>query len=502
MNISEAYARLRGHSIDTAHLRSAIGLLHWDRSTYIPAKGHAHRARQLSTLARMHHRMVTDPLIGEYLAQVEGTDLTADPLSVEAVNIREWRRMFDRAVKIPEKLAAELARCAAEGQSVWEMARPQNDWNMFKPYLERIVALKREQAQVLGYEFEPYDALLDFYEQSETARNLEQIFERLRNDLVALLHRIQGSSGKRDSSLEHQTFPVSAQEAFAKEVARRIGYDMDGGRLDVSAHPFTQGVGPGDVRITTRYSETSFNEAFFAVIHEAGHAMYHQGLPHEHWGTPICFPVSLGINESQSRMWENLVARSLSFWRHFYAKAQDTFQSLRDVSLEDFYFSINEVSPSLVRVEADEVTYNLHVILRFELEVLLTRGDLEVNDLPDAWNHKMQKYLGIVPPSHALGVLQDVHWSSGSIGYFPTYALGNLNAAQFFAQARRDLGDLDLLMERGEFSVLLAWLRKKIHSQGSRYKPGDLVKTVTGEEPNAEYLTRYLEQKYGDLYRL
>ncbi|MDQ7784897.1 MAG: carboxypeptidase M32 [Desulfomonilaceae bacterium] len=502
MNPHDAYERLTVKSKETSYLDSAIKVLHWDQSTYIPAKGHGHRAGQLSALAKMKHKMTTDPLIGEWLGIVEGSELTEDPLSVEAVNIREWRRLFDRAVKIPESLAMNLARAAAEAQPAWKEARCRNDWSMFKPHLAGMISLKREQAEALGYSHEPYDALLDLYERGETAGRLQTVFARVRPALTDLLQRIQGSSRRPDPSIVRGPFPIADQEAFATKVAGKLGYDFDGGRLDVSAHPFTQGVGPGDVRITTRYHEHSFNEAFFAVVHEAGHAMYHQGLPLEHWGTPMCAPVSLGVNESQSRMWENLVAASLPFWKHFYPRAQRRFASLRGVPLEDFYFSINEVQPSLIRVEADEVTYNLHVLLRFEIEVMLTRGDLEVDDLPDAWNDKMRAYLGVTPRDYATGVLQDVHWSAGAVGYFPTYTLGNMNAAQFFNQASQDLGNMDALIEKGEFADLLRWLREKIHSQGSRYKPRDLVRTVTNEDMTPDYLIEYLTRKYGDLYRL
>ncbi|MBI5571408.1 MAG: carboxypeptidase M32 [Desulfomonile tiedjei] len=496
MTPNEAYDRLSTRSKEIAYLSSATAVLHWDLRTTIPHKGHAHRAEQLSALAKIRHSMATDPEIGELLAVVEGTHLTRDPLAVEAVNIREWRRTYDRAVKIPQTLAVELVRAAAEGQTVWEQARREDDWNRFRPSLERIVALKVEEAQALGYEEEPYDALLEYYEQGETARNLESLFNRLRPPLVDLVQRIQDRGSREEPSVLHRHFPIRDQEAFATEVARHLGYDMDAGRLDVSAHPFTTGIGPGDVRITTRYSQDYFNEAFFAVIHEAGHAMYHQGLPLEHWGTPFCSPISLGINESQSRMWENMVARSEPFWRYFYPRAQARFASLADVPLDRFVDAVNEVSPNLIRVESDEVTYNLHIFLRFELEVLLCRRELSVKDLPEAWNARMKDYLGLTPPDFATGVMQDVHWSSGAIGYFPTYTLGNLYAAQFYRSAAHAFGDLDGAMTEGNFEGLRGWLREQIHSQGSRYRPRDLVKTVTSEDLNPQYLVEYLGRKY------
>jgi len=444
--------------------------------------------------------MVTDPAIGDWLASVEASSITKDPLSVEAVNIREWRRDYDRAVKIPERLAVALAKLSAETQSVWEVARPQDDWPALKPYLSQIVRLKREQAEALGYEKEPYDALLDSYEPGATAGMLEPIFQTLVDSLVIMLNSVREKAADRKYPLESFAFPIESQKAFAESVAVGIGYDMAAGRLDISAHPFTIGIGPGDVRITTRYRENSFTESFFGVVHETGHALYHQGLPLQHWGSPFCKPVSLGVNESQSRMWENIIARSKPFWKHFYPKIQDVFPALYDVSLDAFYASINRVAPSLIRTEADEITYNLHVLLRFQLEVMLCRGELEVEDLPEAWNAKMHKYLGVVPDSFSRGVMQDIHWPSGSIGYFPTYTLGNLYAAQFFSRLTKDIGNVEHCIEQGDFAPILDWLRRKIHSQGTRYRAPELLSVVTDEDLNPNYLVQYLRDKYGDIY--
>jgi carboxypeptidase Taq len=500
MTPQEAYEELAQREKETAYLSSTTALLHWDQRTQIPPKGHAHRINQLTFLAKLIHNRRTDPRIGELLAVLESSAFTTDPQAVEAVNIREWKRLYERMTKIPEKLAVELARAAAEGEAAWERARPANDWKAFKPYLERLIELKRQQADAYGYDGERYDALLDDYEQGATTSTLEPVLKSLQQFLVNLLARIQDSAKKPDPTLKIRSFPVAEQERFARAVAERLGFDFSAGRLDVSAHPFTTGIGPGDVRITTRYQDHYFNAAFFGVIHEAGHAMYHQGLPVDYWGQPLCRPISLGINESQSRLWENMVARSRAFWRHFYPQAQQRFTSLRDVAMEDFLLSVNEVAPNLIRVEADEVTYNLHILLRFELEVALMRDDLRVDDLPGTWNEKMVAYLGLTPPDYAQGVMQDVHWSGGSIGYFPTYTLGNLYGAQFFAKAHADLGDLEAQFERGEFSPLLGWLREKIHSQGSRYLPRDLLRVVTDEDLEPRYLIEYLERKYGDLY--
>ncbi len=500
MTPQDAYSKLCDRSRQVSYLASSMAVLHWDQRTSIPPKGHAHRASQLAALAQMHHTMVTDPIIGDWLAVVETSPLSQDPLSVQAVNIREWRRAYDRAVKIPEKLAVALARLSSQTQSVWEIARPQNDWPSLKPYLNEIVRLKREQAEALGYENEPYDALVDLYEPGATTEILEPIFQILLDGLLGMLDRILAKASDIKSTLASVNFPIERQKTFAESVAVALGYDMAAGRLDVSAHPFTIGIGPGDVRITTRYRENSFTESFFGTVHETGHALYHQGLPLEHWGTPFCKPVSLGINESQSRMWENIIARSKPFWKHYYPKLKDLFPGLSEVTFDEFYAAINRVAPSLVRTEADEVTYNLHVLIRFELEVMLSRGELEVEDLPEAWNAKMHKYLGIVPDSFSNGVMQDVHWPSGSVGYFPTYTLGNLYAAQFFRKLEGEVGEVDKYIEQGEFSPILDWLRRKIHSQGTRYQPKELIKVVTGEDLNPNYLIQYLDQKYGDLY--
>jgi len=496
MTAKEAYQWLVGHSRETAYLRSIQKLLAWDQRTYIPEKGHAHRTAQLAVLARMIHNRDTDPRVGEHLSKVEGSEFTQDPESPEAVNIREWRRAYDLALKIPPELAVALTEAAAEGQTVWERTRPANDWQTFQPYLERIVALKKEQAEALGYQTEPYDPLLDLYEVGETAARVAAVFAPLRQATQALLQKIATKFRHPDTGMLHRHFPRELQEKFAREAAAHLGYDFAGGRLDVTAHPFSSGIGPGDARITTRYDEHFFPTAFFGTLHEAGHAMYNQGLPEEHWGTPRGDPVSLAIHESQSRLWENLVGRSLSFWIYFYPAAQKTFPALAGVSLEAFYRAINRVQPSLIRVEADEVTYNLHIIFRFELERALMRGDLAVADLPEAWNTKVKEFLDLTPADVSQGVMQDVHWSAGHIGYFPTYTLGNLYAAQFFAKAADDLGEWQEMFARGEFAPLLEWLRQRIHSQGSRYRPRALVRVATGKELDPGYLLTYLEKKF------
>ncbi|WP_287371617.1 carboxypeptidase M32, partial [Oceanithermus sp.] len=502
MKPEQAYEALRAFQIDTAYYQSLGALAGWDQRTYIPRKGHAHRARQFAALARLLHARRTDPRIAEWLDAVEGSDLVADPESPEAANVREWRRDYERAVRVPDDLAVALAQAQSEGESAWESLREADDWAGFQPYLKRVLQLTREYAEAVGYETEPYDALLEDYEPGERAARLQAMFAELGRATRDLLERIRASAVRPPVEVLHRNYPVEVQRAVAYEVTGLLGYDLEGGRIDPTAHPFELSVGPGDVRITTRYYPDYLGAAFFGSVHEAGHAMYEQGLPAEHWGTPMGQAVSMGVHESQSRMWENLVGRSLGFWRFYYPKLQPRFAALADVRLEDFHRAVNAVKPSLIRVEADEVTYNLHILIRFELELALFRGELEVDDLPEAWNAKYHDYLGVVPPNFKDGVMQDVHWSGGMFGYFPSYTLGNVYAAQLFEAARRDLGELEEAFARGEFAPLLAWLRDRVHRHGRRFPPRRLVERATGTPPGTDALVRYLNDRFGALYEL
>jgi carboxypeptidase Taq len=502
MKNSEAYRWLLDYSRETALYESVMGLLGWDRRTCIPKGGHWLRAQQIAAVIALVHQRSTDPRFGEMLARAEAAQIPDGPLCDEAVNLREWRRNYDRAVRIPEALAVELAKAASQGELAWQSMRRDNHWRGFFPFLEHIVKLKREEASALSNGDEIYDALIEEFEPGENAKSIEALFNKLADFTFELLEKIQASRRPADPAALMGDSPISSQMSFLKTVIARLGYDFDAGRIDPSAHPFTSGIGPGDVRITTRFDPDSFVMALFSSIHETGHALYEQGLPVLHWGTPRGRPISMAIHESQSLMWENMVGRSPGFWKHFYPLARDHFAWLQRIDIGKFLLALNDVRPSLIRTEADEVTYNLHIIMRFELERLLIGGELEPRDLPEAWNAKMEKYLGLVPPDYSDGVMQDIHWSGGAFGYFPSYALGNMYAAQFYAEAEKRMGDLQEIFEAGEFALFVEWLRENIHSRGSRHLPRDLVKKVTGEDLNADYLRGYLKSKYAHLYEL
>jgi carboxypeptidase Taq len=452
----------------------------------------------MAALAGLIHNMNVNPEIGEKLAACE--EQVGESSPEQAANLREWRRDYDRVSKIPEDLATALARASSRGESAWQKARPENDWNSFLPHLKELIDLRLQEAEAVGYENEPYDALLDEYEPGMTAEALAPVFSELRGRLTDLLQRIENSGRKPAVDILHREYPIAEQESFGREVARALGFDFESGRLDVSAHPFTTRIGPGDTRITSRYSQNDFAQAFFGTVHEAGHALYGQGQRNDRYGEPLGESVSLGVHESQSRLWENEVARSSGFWKHFLPIARERFQALADVEFDEFLFAVNAVSPGLIRVEADEVTYNLHVALRFELELALTRKELSPEDLPAAWNEKMRNFLGLEPPDFADGVMQDVHWSAGLIGYFPTYTLGNLYAAQLLAAAKESLGDLNEMFSRGEFKPLLEWLREKIHTKGRLHEPAELMRRASGRELRPDELIERLETKYGGLY--
>ena len=455
----------------------------------------------MALLAGLYHERATDPKIGEWLGSVEGSEVVAATDSPESANVREWRRGFDRLTKLPRSLVEELARTTTVAQQEWVEARRAGDFAKFRPWLEAIIGLKRQEAAFLSPGGDPYDALLDEYEPGASGRELATLFEALRTDLVPLVAAIAGSTcGPKASTLEGD-YPLDRQRIFGEAVAASIGFDFESGRLDTAAHPFCSGIGPGDTRITTRFDPRDFSSAFFGILHEVGHGLYEQGLDPAHQGTPMGEAVSLGVHESQSRLWENAVGRSRAFWEHWLPNARRVFRGpLHGIGLDEFHAAINRVEPSLIRVEADEVTYNLHILIRFELEQALIGGHLAVADLPEAWTGKYREYLGITPPDDAKGCLQDIHWAAGLVGYFPTYTLGNLYAAQLYNKADADLGGLEPAFARGDFAGLLAWLRDKIHRNGQRYRANHLVRLATGESLDHRPLILSLKRKYTPIY--
>lgn len=499
----QAYTQLIATLREIAMLGSVASVLHWDERTQMPPKGTAHRADQLSLLSRLTHEQFTSPKVGDLLAALEASPAPGGPETDIAGNLRETRRAYNRATKLPASLVEEMTKTEILSQAAWVEARKKSDFSAFEPWLGKVLALKLQEADCVGYQSSRYDALLDPYEPDETAAALTKTFESLRAPLVELVGKIASCGRTAPLEILERKFPAAQQEKLGREAAARVGFDFSAGRLDVSVHPFCSGIGPGDTRMTTRYDENYFGDAFFGVLHETGHALYDQGLDPAHFGTPRGEAVSLGIHESQSRLWENFVGRSRPFWKYFLPRARELFPDvLADVTEDQWYFAINDVRPSFIRTESDEATYNLHILLRFELEQAMLNGDLAPRDIPAAWNERMKKYFGITPPDDARGCLQDIHWSGGAIGYFPTYTLGNLYAAQFFEQARMDLGDLDAQFSAGDFAPLLGWLRKNVHSHGKRHTARQLALRVTGKELSVEPLLRHLRAKAAETYRV
>ena len=497
------YEELCSHTRETALLSSAQAVLEWDERTRLPAAGGEYRAEQVTQLAGLIHKKQTSPQVGEWLEVLATSPLATDPHSETGAVIGQLKRDYEKKAKLPQSLVEELAHTAVTGQRLWAEARKEDDFSRFQPLLEKTLDLKRQEAAAVGFTDSVYDPLLDDYEPGAKTADVAQVLSELRNALVPLVEQIEASDRAPNVNLLTGDYPIALQEAFGKQVAEAMGFRFRAGRLDVTDHPFCTTLGPHDICLATRYHEQSLVGGLFSTMHEAGHGIYEQGLPAENFGLPTGEAVSLGIHESQSRMWENLVGRSRAFWEHFHPVGQAAFPAgFRDVSLDDFYFAINDVRPSLIRTEADEVTYNLHILIRFELEIALLEGTLAVADLPDAWNEKYQTYLDIEPPDHRDGVLQDVHWSAGLFGYFPTYALGNLYAAQLFGQARQELGDLDDLFRKGQFEPLREWLRSNIHQYGRRYTPTELVKKITGKPLSHAALISYLRGKFGPLYAI
>lgn len=501
---AELFAAARAHARHVAALASVEALLGWDEQTMLPRAGGGHRADQATALAAMVHGLRIDPSQSERLAALIESPLATSGTAQERAAIRLLKHDADKQARLPVRLVAELARAAVEAQQAWVEARATSSWSVLRPHLVRMFALKREQAACQRPDLDPYDALLDDYEPGARWRRLAEQFEPLREAVVSLVDACRGAARRPDESiLTERSYPLDAQQAFVREVAAQIGFDFDRGRLDTTEHPFCTTLGPDDCRITTRWNERSLPTALFGVLHEAGHGLYEQGLPREWYGLPPGEAASLGVHESQSRLWENLVGRSRPFWEWCFPLARQAFgEALADVDASRFHEALLGVRPSFIRVEADEVTYNLHVMLRFDLERAVVHGDLAVDDLPAAWNDRFERDFGMRPPDDARGVLQDIHWSAGLIGYFPTYTLGNLYAAQLMEAARRAVPDLDGQIASGRFSELLGWLRRDVHASGRLLESGPLVEQATGTSVSGHWLVASLRERYGRAHGL
>ncbi|USZ71091.1 carboxypeptidase M32 [Natronosalvus halobius] len=495
---TDAYDELLTRTERITNVGNAAGVLRWDQEVVMPEGGTPARAKQLSTLSALGHELLTDERTGELLEELEDTELDEEG---EAV-VREIRRRYDRATSVPQDLVEEISETTANAHPTWVEAKEEDDFSIFEPTLEKLVDLQKQYANHIDPDADPYAVLFAEYEPYLELETAERVLERLRDELVPLLEAIDDSDTEIETDAFAGTFDDEDQEALARDVLDSLGYDWGRGRLDTAPHPFSTGT-QFDARVTTRFDENDLLGSITSTIHEFGHANYTLGLPDEGYGTPLGEARDLTVHESQSRLWENHVGRSRPFWEHFLPIARERFPELEEVSPEAAYEAANQVyDDNLIRVEADELTYHLHIVVRFEIERDLISGDLEVSDVPEAWNDKYEEYLGVRPETDAEGCLQDIHWSHGSFGYFPTYSLGSVLAAQLYAAAQDELGDLDDRVHEGDFADLNGWLREEIHAHGKRYTTPDLVEEATGEDYTADYFLEYAKDKYGDLYDL
>jgi len=499
--MNHRFEQLKTLLAEIADLGKAAAVLGWDQQVNMPPGGAEARGQQLALLSRLAHERATSPELGKLLEALQAEAVNLDPDSDEARLIKVTARDYEKAVRVPATFVAERAEVTTRAFQAWAEARRQANFALFQPHLEKIIELTHRYIGFFPPAEHPYDILLDDYEPGMKTSEVKAIFEALRPAQVALIRQISQQPQVDDSFL-HQPFEERKQWDFGVEVITKFGYDWQCGRQDKAPHPFTTSFSIRDVRITTRVDPNFLNPMLFGTMHECGHALYELGINPAYERTSLEGGASLAIHESQSRLWENLVGRSLAFWEHFYPRLQEYFPQLAGISLETFYKGINKVEPSLIRVEADEATYNLHIMLRLELEIALVEGKVRVQDLPQVWNAKMQEYLGILPTNDAEGVLQDVHWSNGYLGYFATYALGNLVSAQLWEAIHRDLPDLEDQIRSGQFAHLLAWLREKIHRHGRKYEPQELVQRVSGSKIDPAPYLRYLQTKFRPIYGL
>ena len=498
--MSEKFNRLKTLLAEVADLNATQALLDWDQQTYMPAAGAEARGNQLATIGNIAHQKFTSAEIGSLLEDLQKEYADADADSDDARYLKVAAKDYEKATKVPAEYVPRFAKLTARAHESWTRARAASDFSLFEADLAEIIEMRKEYVSFFPPADHPYDTLLDEFEPGMKTADVQEIFGTLRSEQAELLKAI-ADAPQVDDSFMHLHYPEKEQWDFGVEVATQFGYDWERGRQDKSVHPFTTSFSINDVRITTRFMENFLPSALFGTMHEAGHGLYELGVNQAYERTPLSGGASLGVHESQSRLWENLVGRSIPFWEHFYPALQERFpKQLGNVKLNAFYKGINKVEPSLIRVEADEATYNMHIMLRLELEIAMIEGSVATKDLPALWNSKMEEYLGITPPNDAEGVLQDIHWSFGGLGYFSTYALGNLISAQLWKKINQAIPNLDEQMRAGKFDALLNWLRTNIHVHGRKYEPQELIQKATGSKITPEPYLAYLKDKYSDIY--
>lgn len=500
------YESLHEKSRYTRILGGIASLLDWDQETYMPPAGAGIRSEQLKVLAGLIHKSKTSPAFVKALSKLielkQGKIIAKGLSTPQKAAIKVWRRDYLKETCLPSSFVEEFAQLTSQSITVWRSAKTQDSFHTFAPYLDKIIYMNRKKADLLGYNKHPYDALIDLYEPAVTTAEVNTTFINLRKSVIGLLSKIRAAKQVEDSFIFGK-FEKNKQMEFGHLIMESLGYDSSKGRIDISSHPFSSSCHPTDSRITSRIHPTSLMSHISAILHECGHSLYEMGLPEEHYGSPLGESVSLGLHESQSRWWETRIGQSKPYWQHFLPLLKKTYpKQLDHIALDKFYKAINKVEPSLIRIEADEVTYSLHVILRFELEKELIEGSLSVREIPEAWNAKMQELLGLTPSNNVEGCLQDIHWSMGAFGYFPTYTLGNLYASHLFAAFEKQHLDWQVRVGKGEILFIKEWLNHNIHHYGRQYDSKELLKKVTGKEFSADAYNTYLNTKYKDIYHL
>lgn len=483
---------------DLYKFSALLGHLGWDQKTFMPTKGAESRGEMMAWLAAERHSRLCDPEFAELLSKLEQEELDRDL----SINVKEMRREYDKAIKLPEEFVARFTKARSVALVKWEHARAESDFSLFSPHLETLISLTRQKINYLGVQTTPYDVLLDDYEMGMTVDDYDPLFLGLKSRLVSLLNEITNSKVDLPKLPPEIVFSTDKQEKFCSKVSSKMGFDFEAGRMDQSTHPFCAGLWPNDTRFTTRFDETDPFSCLYAVMHESGHGLYEQGLPKEHSFSPRGESVSLGIHESQSRLWENQIGRTTSFWKVALPWLKSEFPNFPDWKAETVDLLVNEVKPDYIRVESDEVTYNLHIMLRYEMEKLIFNQELPVENIPETWNEMFKDWFGIEVNNDANGCLQDIHWSMAAFGYFPTYTLGNLYAAQLLKTMSEQLGDIDVLIESADWSQIQSWLRENIHQKGSLSPAAELIEEITGSPPSPDPFLNYIENKYRRLYLL